>query len=50
MVVVKTNNRVHMKWDKDCLREGDPEITQETFGKRKWNIHVQEGWRYVIED
>ena len=50
VVAVKSNNRVHIKWDKGCLREGDPEITQETFAKRKWNKHVLEAWRYAIED
>ena len=49
VVAVKKNSRVHIKWDKSCLREGDPEITQEKFLKTKWNKQVNEAWRMNLE-
>ena len=49
VVAVKKNSRVHIKWDKLCLREGDPEITQEKFMETKWNKQVNEAWRMNLE-
>ena len=49
VVAVKKNNRVHIKWDKKCLREGDPMVTQEKFLKTKWNKQVNEAWRMNLD-
>ena len=45
VVAVKKNSRVHIKWEKECLRKGDPAITQEKLLKSKWNKHVIQAWR-----
>ena len=50
VVAVKKNNKVHVQWDKSCLREGDPEITEETFLKSKWNKHSVRAWRMYLGD
>lgn len=50
VVGIKSNNKVHMKWDEDCLRDGDAEITEERFMTSKWNKHVIGGWRYNFGD
>jgi len=45
IVGVKKDNKVHIKWDKESLRDGDPEITQEKLLVTKWNKHDVRGWR-----
>jgi hypothetical protein len=43
----KTFVTVQIKWDKECLKEGDREISQEKLMRSKWNSneHEQETWR-----
>ncbi len=38
---------VDIKWDKECLREGDREITRDKLMRSKWNSNeYQQGtWR-----
>ncbi len=48
--VVKEENNfviVEIKWGKECLREGDREITQDKLMRSKWdsNEHQQGTWR-----
>jgi hypothetical protein len=49
VVAVKKNSKVHIEWDKSCVRDGDPKITQERLLKTKWNKHVEEAWRMNLE-
>ena len=49
VVAVEKNNRVHIKWDKKCLCEGDLMVTQEKFLKTKWNKQVNEAWRMNLD-
>ena len=48
IVAVKKNNKVHIKWDDECVRDGDPGVTGEILLKTKWNKHVERGWRFAI--
>ena len=36
-VVNSKTRRVKIEWDKECVAEGDPLITFEKIGIRKWN-------------
>ena len=45
VVAVRKGNKVHVKWDKKYLREGDSEVTEEKFLVSKWNKHTEESWR-----
>ena len=49
VLAVKKQNKVRIKWDADCLRDGDPPVTDERFLKSKWNKHVEEGWRWNLD-
>ena len=48
-MAVKKNSKVHIEWDKSCVRDGDPKITQERLLKTKWNKYVEEAWRLNLE-
>ena len=48
VVAVKSKNKVHIEWNDNCLRKGDPKITEETFMVSKWNKHVEEAWRLDV--
>jgi len=48
VVMIRTRNSVHIKWDTSTLRDGDEPVTEETM-KLKYNKHVIGGWRYSIE-
>jgi hypothetical protein len=43
----KTSVTVEIKWDKECLREGDREVSRDTLMRSKWNSneHEQGTWR-----
>ena len=43
----KTSVTVEIKWDKECLREGDREVSQDKLMRSKWNSnkHEQGMWR-----
>ena len=43
----KTFVTVEIKWDKECLREGDREVSRDTLMRSKWNSneHEQGTWR-----
>ena len=45
--VDKTFVVVEIKWDKECLREGDREVTRDKLMRSKWNSnkHEQGTWR-----
>ena len=45
VIAIKTNNRVHVEWNNNCVRKGEPEVTEEKFLKSKWNKHVERSWR-----
>ena len=45
VVAVKKGNKVHVKWDKKYLREGDSAVTEETLLVSKWNKHTEESRR-----
>ena len=49
VVAVKKANKVHIKWDEQCLSEGDLPVTEERFLKTKWNKHVEEAWRWNLD-
>jgi hypothetical protein len=50
IVGVKTRNRVHIQWNKNCLRdEGGLLTTEEVLMKSKYNKHVEGGWRMSVE-
>ncbi len=48
VVAVKTKDRVHIQWCKDCLRDGDLPISEEVLKKSKYNKHVEGGWRICV--
>ena len=50
VVAVGKNSKVHIEWDEECLREGDPNETRERLLKSKWNKYVEEGWRCVVDE
>ena len=50
IAAAKRNSRVHMRWDDDNVREGEPNIMEERFLVSKWNKQVVEGWRFVISE
>jgi hypothetical protein len=43
----KTFVTVEIKWDKECLREGDREVSQDKLMQSKWNSNEHEHgtWR-----
>ena len=43
----KTSVTVEIKWDKECLREGDREVSRDKLMRSKWNSneHEQGTWR-----
>ncbi len=43
----RTYVTVEIKWDKECLREGDREVSQDKLMRSKWNSneHEQETWQ-----
>jgi hypothetical protein len=45
VIAVKKGNKVHIKWDEECLREGDAKVSQERLLVSKYNKHVEEAWR-----
>ena len=45
VVAVKNGNKLHVEWDDSCLRDGDPNITEEKFMVSKWNKHTEGAWR-----
>jgi hypothetical protein len=56
--VLKEENNfvfVEIKWDKECLREGDREITQDKLMRSKWNSNEhqqgtwQENFHYMVQ-
>ena len=47
--VLNKKTKVRIQWDKEYHREGDPEISQETFMVSKWNKHVERGWRLALD-
>jgi hypothetical protein len=49
VVGVKTRNKVHIKWNENCLREGDAPVTEEALMKSKYNKHVEGGWRISLD-
>mmetsp|Transcript_26186 Transcript_26186/g.44648 ORF Transcript_26186/g.44648 Transcript_26186/m.44648 type:complete len:365 (-) Transcript_26186:8-1102(-) len=49
VVAVKKRSKVRIKWNSECLRDGDLEITEERFLISKFNKHVEEGWRFNVE-
>ncbi len=49
VVAVQKGKKVHIEWDKTCLREGDMQITKETLMKSKYNEHVEGGWRINLD-
>ena len=50
IVAAKRNSRVHIRWDGDNVREGEPNIMEERFLVSKWNKQVDEGWCFVISE
>jgi hypothetical protein len=50
VVAVKKNSKVHIKWRKDCLRDGDPAVTEERLLISKYNKHMEEAWRFNVCD
>ena len=50
IVAAKRNSRVHIRWDDDNVREGEPNIMEERFLVSKWNKQVEEGWCFVISE
>ena len=50
VVAVKTNSRVHIRWDDEYVRRGEPNITEERLLVKKWNRAVEGGWRMVLSD
>lgn len=49
VVAVRKNDKVHIKWNKNCLREGEHPVSQERLLKSKWNKHVEKGWRMNLD-
>ena len=46
VVGVKNNKKkVRIQWDKEYHRPGDPEISDETLLKTKWNKQTKKAWR-----
>ena len=43
ILATKRNSRVHIRWDDDNVREGEPNIMEERFLVSKWNKQVEEG-------
>ena len=43
VVAVKSNGKVHIRWDDAYVRKGNPKVTEEQFLVSKWNKHVEEG-------
>jgi hypothetical protein len=43
----RTYVTVEIKWDKECMREGDREVSQDKLMQSKWNSnkHKQGTWR-----
>ena len=50
VVGIKAGSVVHIKWDADYLREGDPEVSEEKLLIEKWNKCVETAWRMVLND
>ena len=50
VVAVKSNSRVHIRWDDDYVRRGEPNITEERLLVKNWNRSVEGGWRMVLSD
>lgn len=48
VVGVKKKDTVHIKWDEQCLREDEPEVTEQVMQYTKWNKHEPRGWRLDI--
>ena len=49
VVGVLASSRVHVKWDKHCLRPGDLPVTKEKFLRTMWNKVQQDGWRMNVD-
>ena len=49
IIGVKTRNRVHIQWNKNCLHEGGLPTTEEVFMKSKYNKHVEGGLIMCVE-
>ena len=45
VVAIKNRSKVHIQWNKNCLRNGDLPITEEALMRSKFNKHVEGGWR-----
>jgi hypothetical protein len=43
----RTYVTIEIKWDKECLREGDREVSQDKLMRSKWNSnnHKQGTWQ-----
>jgi len=48
VIAIKNRDRVHIQWDKECLRDGDLPISEEVLMKSKYNKHVEGGWRMSL--
>ena len=45
VVGIKKGDKVHIEWNKECLRDGELAVTEEKLLKSKWNKHVEKAWR-----
>ena len=43
VVAAKRNSKVHIRWDGNYVREGEPNIMEKRFFVSKWNKQVEEG-------